>query len=193
VLGQDSQVHDVLIGQELDAVETGNARNSRTATGINEYLFGFEQHIFRAGLRHSNPARIHETSAPFVQLQVPPLLHFSLRSAAEALNDFVLLRDDGWEIDADVPRIHAPTGGVPRVVGDLSPMNHGLRRRTPRVDAGTAEVGLFDQRDSPSQVGQPKAQRISRLARANHDCIVFYGRRHFSMISLHGTYATSHC
>ena len=115
-----------------------------------------------------------------IRVQVLPLYPPAFcPSATKGVNDFVLLRDDGSEIDTHILRVYAPSRGVPRIVGHLSSMNHGFCRRTSCVDARATEVPFFDQRNSPSEIREAKRQGNASLSRANHNRIVFHINTYF--------------
>jgi hypothetical protein len=108
------------------------------------------------------------------ELHGGPFVDAFLSSSAKVMNDFIFLRDDCFQIGRHVFGMNAPPGSVPRIMSHLGPLNHHLRGRASRVDARAADVGFFDQRDSPSKIGKPKRQRIARLTGADDNCIEFH-------------------
>jgi hypothetical protein len=57
-------------------------------------------------------------------------------------------------------------------VSRLGGGDHGLGRRTAGVDAGAAQLILFDERHGPAVVGQFLRKRVARLPGTNHDGVV---------------------
>src|SRR5215472_6686442 len=70
--------------------------------------------------------------------------------------------------------MHAPAGGVSRVVGDLRRRNHRLRWRAAGIDARPSKMALLNQRDAPSAIRERISQRVPTLSRADYDCIVVH-------------------
>ena len=99
-----------------------------------------------------------------MQAKILALIHAPLQSAAKAQDDFVFLRDDSRQINADVRGIDAPARRVLGVVGDLCAMHHGFRRRAPDVDACSPQILFLDERDRPPQIRETERERIAGLA-----------------------------
>ena len=149
VSGNCFQVHDIFIGQVWNRFQPRNCEFARTPAGIDEYFFGFQLHV-----SHNYFVSIRESSNPMIQMQIRPLLHLLLFSAAKHFDNSVLLGHDHRQIHAHIACAHSPALGIFRIVGNLRALDHRFRRRAASVDASAAEKTLFDERHLPSEVGK---------------------------------------
>src|SRR5438552_1640072 len=169
MVGKNRELHSGFVGEIGDGVEAGQCRNRRAAAGIDENFFAFEQFVTDLKLMRANKSGVATMEA-----KVRALVDLLLLATAKAEDHFVFLHDNFGEIDADIQSIDTPARGVSRIVSDLRAMNHCLGGGAASVDAGAAQMLLLDERDGPSQVGEPISERISGLAGADDDGVVFH-------------------
>jgi hypothetical protein len=117
------------------------------AARVDEYFFGFKERV-----SDLDSMRRGELSMAGEEMQIGSLLDLFLFRAAEAHDDFILLRHDRGEIRRHVFGVHAPALRVPCVTGDLRAMDHRFGWCASRVDARPAKISLFDERDLPPKI-----------------------------------------
>src|SRR6266481_1019292 len=106
-----------------------------------------------------------------MELKVRAFVYLFLLAAAKTEHDFILLRDDFGKIDADIRSVDAPARGVSRVVGNVATVNHRFGGSAADVDAGAAEILLFDERDGPAEIRQVIGKRVPALAGTDDDSV----------------------
>src|SRR5207249_9844099 len=118
--------------------------------------------------------RANKSGVATMEAKVGAVVDLFLLATAKTEDHFVFLRDNFGQIDADTRRVDTPKRGVSRIVSDLRAVDHCFGGRTAGVDARAAQMLLLDERDGPSQVGEPISERISGLAGADDDGVVFH-------------------
>src|SRR5256885_5511683 len=169
MVGKNRELHSGFVGEIGDGVEAGQCRNRRAAAGIDENFFAFEQCVTDLKLMRANKSGVATMEA-----KVRALVDLLLLATAKAENDFVFLRHNFGQIDADIRSANTPARGVSRIVSDLRAVDYCCGGRQAGVDAGAAQMLLLDERDGPSQVGEPISERIAGLAGADDDGVVFH-------------------
>src|SRR5689334_21075632 len=109
-----------------------------------------------------------------MKMNIGALVRLLLNAAAKTEDDFLFLRDDSRQVNADVRSIDAPARGISRVVSDLCAVNHSLGWGAAGVDASAAEILLLDERHGPAPIREPIRERIASLARTNDDGVIFH-------------------
>src|SRR6266403_3974426 len=118
--------------------------------------------------------RANKTGMAAVETEVGALVDLLLLTPAKAENHFVLLGNNFRKISADIRCVDTPAPGVSRIVSDLRAVDHRLSGCAANIDARAAQMLFLDERDGPSQVGEPISKRIAGLAGADDDGIVFH-------------------
>src|SRR5262249_28897174 len=111
------QLHHGFVGEIGDFVQPGNCRNGGAPAYVDEDFSACNEIV-----SHLNLLRSDEAGMAPVQLKRRTLLHLVLLTLAEAGDDFIFLRHDGAEIDADAGRVDAPASRVACIVSDLRAM-----------------------------------------------------------------------
>ena len=139
VIGDVVQLHDGGVCKIAGRFKSLDAGNGGTRARIDEDSLRFERLAADGEAVWTGEARL-----PAIETQVRALVHSALLSGAEAFYDPILARDNRGQINGYAICFHAPARCVARIVGDLGGSDHRLRRRATGVDAGPAQVRLFD-------------------------------------------------
>src|SRR2546430_17636352 len=104
--GERHVLHSGLVGEIRGSIEARDRRSGRAAASVDEDFFAFGQIISDLELMRGN-----KTSMAVIEAKVGALVDLFLPTAAKAENDFVFLRNNFGEIDADIRSIDAPEIG----------------------------------------------------------------------------------
>jgi hypothetical protein len=128
------------------------------SASVNENSLALQQMLC-----HFDLVGARESGLSVIETQVRTPIDLCLLAVTKAPDDLIFLEDNPGQVYADLSRLNAPSCGVAYIVGHLSSMDHGFRRRTPGVDAGTAQVAFLNQGYGPTEVSQLMGERIPRL------------------------------
>src|SRR5690606_12124440 len=105
----------------------------------------------------------------------PPPLEQALHALPRTVDDLVAEGVDPGHVDAVEGRPHPESRGLARLVGHLGRVQERLGGDAPPVQAGTADLVFFDQRDRLAEFGRPQSAGITAAATTQHDDVIRAG------------------
>jgi hypothetical protein len=148
-------------------VQAGQAARVR-AGGEHDRLAGV---LLPAGLNRERPDQL-ALGGHIVDLRGADQ---ALQALVQAGDDTVLVRVDPGHVDADELRLDAELLRFAGLVGDLTGVQQGLGRDATSVQAGAAELVLFDQDDRQAELRGAQGGRVAAAAAAQDDDVAAVG------------------